>query len=61
MLSHKNLVCNAYQSIATARITFADRMLVFLPLYHIYGIMYAVGLCCDDWRYDSIDGALRGR
>jgi long-chain acyl-CoA synthetase len=39
MLSHKNLVCNAYQSIATARITFADRMLVFLPLYHIYGIM----------------------
>ena len=39
MLSHKNLVCNAYQSIATARITFTDRMLVFLPLYHIYGIM----------------------
>jgi long-chain acyl-CoA synthetase len=39
MLSHKNLVCNAYQSIAAARITFEDRMLVFLPLYHIYGIM----------------------
>lgn len=39
MLSHKNLVCNAYQSIATARITAEDRMLVFLPLYHIYGIM----------------------
>lgn len=39
MLSHKNLVCNAYQSVATARITFEDRMLVFLPLYHIYGIM----------------------
>ncbi len=39
MLSHKNLVCNAYQSIATARITFEDRMLVFLPLYPIYGIM----------------------
>ena len=39
LLSHKNLVCNAYQSIATARITFQDRMLVFLPLYHIYGIM----------------------
>lgn len=39
VLSHKNLVCNAYQSIATARITFQDRMLVFLPLYHIYGIM----------------------
>lgn len=39
LLSHKNLVCNAYQSIATARITFQDRMLVFLPLYHVYGIM----------------------
>jgi long-chain acyl-CoA synthetase len=39
MLSHKNLVCNAYQSVATARITFDDRMLVFVPLYHIYGIM----------------------
>ncbi len=39
LLSHKNLVCNAYQSVATARITFQDRMLVFVPLYHIYGIM----------------------
>src|SRR5712692_842872 len=39
MLSHKNFVVNACQSIATARITFEDRMLVFVPLYHIYGIM----------------------
>lgn len=39
MLSHKNLVCNVCQSIATARITSQDRLLVFLPLYHIYGIM----------------------
>src|SRR5438105_8891079 len=39
MLSHKNFVCNAYQSVATARITSQDRMLVFVPLYHIYGIM----------------------
>ena len=39
MLSHKNLVYNACQSIATARITSLDRMLVFVPLYHIYGIM----------------------
>jgi long-chain acyl-CoA synthetase len=39
MLSHKNLVCNAVQSVATARITFKDRLLVFVPLYHIYGIM----------------------
>ncbi len=39
MLSHKNVVCNACQSVATARITSQDRMLVFVPLYHIYGIM----------------------
>ena len=39
MLSHKNLVYNAVQSVATARITFEDRLLVFVPLYHIYGIM----------------------
>jgi long-chain acyl-CoA synthetase len=39
MLTHKNVVCNAYQSVATARITSHDRMLVFVPLYHIYGIM----------------------
>ena|SRR5579875_19188 len=39
MLSHKNLVYNAVQSIATARLTFDDRMLIFVPLYHIYGIM----------------------
>lgn len=39
MLSHKNLVYNAVQSIATARLTRDDRMLIFVPLYHIYGIM----------------------
>lgn len=39
MLSHKNLVVNAVQSIATARLTVDDRLLVFVPLYHIYGIM----------------------
>lgn len=39
MLSHKNLVVNVCQSIATAQITNMDRMLCSLPLYHIYGIM----------------------
>ena len=39
MLSQKNLVYNVCQELATARITFQDRMLVFVPLYHIYGIM----------------------
>ncbi|HEY1351588.1 MAG TPA: AMP-binding protein [Ktedonobacteraceae bacterium] len=39
MLSHRNLVVNAYQSVATARITAADRMLSFIPLSHVYGVM----------------------
>lgn len=39
MLSQQNLVYNACQQLATARITALDRMLIFLPLYHIYGIM----------------------
>jgi long-chain acyl-CoA synthetase len=39
MLSQKNLTYNACQQVATARITALDRMLVFLPLYHVYGIM----------------------
>lgn len=39
MLSHKNMVVNAYQSIAAAHITSADRMLCSLPLYHTFGIM----------------------
>jgi long-chain acyl-CoA synthetase len=39
MLTQKNLVYNTCQQLATARITASDRMLIFLPLYHIYGIM----------------------
>jgi long-chain acyl-CoA synthetase len=39
LLSHKNLVCNNVQFAATARITQADRMMIFLPFYHIYGAM----------------------
>lgn len=39
LLSHKNLVCNNIQFVATARITQADRMMIFLPFYHIYGAM----------------------
>jgi long-chain acyl-CoA synthetase len=39
MLSHRNLVVNACQSVATAQITCADRMLSFIPLYHVYGVM----------------------
>ena len=39
LLSHKNLVCNNIQFVATARITEADRLMIFLPFYHIYGAM----------------------
>jgi long-chain acyl-CoA synthetase len=39
MLSHRNLVVNNHQFVATLRIRTSDRLLVFLPLYHIYGTM----------------------
>jgi long-chain acyl-CoA synthetase len=42
-LSHRNFVCNNLQFIAASRITPADRMLVFLPFYHIYGLMLVGG------------------
>jgi long-chain acyl-CoA synthetase len=38
MLSHRNLVINFHQFISSARITEDDVFLVFLPLYHIYGV-----------------------
>ena len=60
MLSSKNLVCNAYQSVATARITCQDRMLVFVPLYHIYGIML-MGLAALTGATHCADGAFRCR
>ncbi len=39
LLTHKNLVCNNMQMIASGRIQSDDRMLLFLPFYHIYGTM----------------------
>lgn len=39
MLSHQNLVCNAYQMTACTRMTFNDHLMLFLPFYHIYGTM----------------------
>jgi long-chain acyl-CoA synthetase len=45
MLTHKNLVYNVCQQLATGRLTEMDRLLVFLPLYHIYGLML-IGLSC---------------
>lgn len=39
MHSHRGLVCNAYQMVSACRLTSRDRLLVFLPLSHIFGIM----------------------
>jgi acyl-CoA synthetase (AMP-forming)/AMP-acid ligase II len=44
MLSHRNLVANVYQLLGphAAPLTPDDRMLCFLPLYHIYGLNVAL-------------------
>jgi long-chain acyl-CoA synthetase len=43
MLSHKNLVCNNLQMIASSRMTERDTFMLFLPFYHIYGTMLMGG------------------
>jgi long-chain acyl-CoA synthetase len=43
MLTQQNLVANNIQFIASGRITEHDTLLVFLPFYHIYGIMLVTG------------------
>ncbi len=43
LLSHKNFVCNNLQFLAAIRATDADRFLIFLPFYHIYGLMLMSG------------------
>lgn len=43
MLTQQNLVSNNIQFIASGRITEQDTMLVFLPFYHIYGLMLVSG------------------
>ena len=43
MLSHDNLVKNNIQFVAAGRLTEADRLMIFLPFYHIYGTMLMGG------------------
>ena len=43
MLTHQNLVSNAIQFISSGRIMEQDTLLLFLPFYHIYGIMLING------------------
>ncbi|QBD78884.1 4-coumarate--CoA ligase family protein [Ktedonosporobacter rubrisoli] len=39
MLSHRNLTTNHLQFLTATRITSTDRTIIFLPMYHIYGVM----------------------
>jgi len=39
MISHKNLVTNNIQFVACIRLRDSDRLMLFLPFYHIYGTM----------------------
>jgi long-chain acyl-CoA synthetase len=46
MLTHRNLVVNNLQFVATIRMREADRLMLFLPLYHIYGAMLMGSAVC---------------
>ncbi|MBI1847293.1 MAG: long-chain-fatty-acid--CoA ligase [Candidatus Rokubacteria bacterium] len=43
LISHRNLVCNNIQMVACGRFRETDRLMVFLPFYHIYGAMLMGG------------------
>jgi long-chain acyl-CoA synthetase len=43
MLTQQNLVANNLQFMSSGRITEQDTLLIFLPFYHIYGIMLLGG------------------
>jgi len=43
MLTHRNLVSNNVQFVACLRLQPSDRLLIFLPFYHIYGAMLMGG------------------
>jgi long-chain acyl-CoA synthetase len=39
MLTHRNLTTNHLQFLTAAGITSSDATLIFLPSYHIYGVL----------------------
>ncbi|OGL05710.1 MAG: hypothetical protein A3H48_02970 [Candidatus Rokubacteria bacterium RIFCSPLOWO2_02_FULL_71_18] len=43
LLSHRAFLCNNLQFVSATRTTADDRYLIFLPLYHIYGLMLMGG------------------
>ena len=60
MLTHQNLVINFHQFISSARVTESDVFLVFLPLYHIYGVAL-MGQAIFSGSALVSDGAIRPR
>jgi long-chain acyl-CoA synthetase len=47
MLTQRNLVCNALQFVQATESTEHDSLLIFLPLYHIYGVaLMAISATC---------------
>ena len=61
MLSHRNLVINNVQFIACLRLRESDRLMLFLPFYHIYGTMlmgsavYAGSTCVIMERFEPVE------
>src|SRR5262249_38509255 len=61
MLTHKNLVINNIQFVACIRLRESDRLMLFLPFYHIYGTMlmgaavHAGATCVLMERFEPIE------
>jgi long-chain acyl-CoA synthetase len=61
MLSHRNLVTNNVQFIACLRLRESDRLMLFLPFYHIYGTMlmgsavYTGSMCVLMERFEPVE------
>jgi long-chain acyl-CoA synthetase len=61
MISHKNLVTNNMQFVACIRMRESDRLMLFLPFYHIYGTMlmgaavYTGATCVLMERFEPVE------
>ncbi|MEX2146333.1 MAG: long-chain-fatty-acid--CoA ligase [Candidatus Rokuibacteriota bacterium] len=47
MLTHRNFLVNNHQFVAALRLRESDRLMLFLPMYHIYGAMLMGGGVCS--------------
>jgi long-chain acyl-CoA synthetase len=61
MISHRNLVTNNLQFVACIRMRESDRLMLFLPFYHIYGTMlmgaavYTGATCVLMERFEPVE------